>query len=649
MLMDDHRKKLVVMRDGEFIVFDVQNSINDSQTRSYSRGDCEILIESRRELLARPESTDDREQFLHLREYSWNAAIVIPPVVVRNIIRVVDRVEETDSSILMDDSDVYVMIPFGDHALFVGNVSTGWLRYLDFSHVEPLSESIIHHIGFSKDNLYIYLCCNNTLSLLSTANFQPIVTVPFTDLEYTVPVGVVRTPPEEFQLQMMMNRHRAKLMAKQNKLIEKERTKRRLQLANRMANAAESGIIGSNGGVSGNGGGLDTIANEFDKEFHSKLIDSIQKESILYQKELKKRLESISVIFASTRVFLDPRAFIYRFPINKCKVITTQVNSRLRFSRSKKKNGKIKRKVFDGTYLLDRHYNDNLGGISAMTDQATGIAGNGNGNAANGMGNGNGFMDGTQGNAAGGGWHYMSLKYRPWKMHNFGRSRPIMGSRSTLSGAGTTTGGVREGEMVTDIGGEDGEDSERLIKNNNKNKKDKKRKSKKQKKRRSILDEQDGVLVVTSNVNGGNMNTNGNNNNGGNGGNSSGVNSSSSSNEDDDVDVGMSIHKHGDRNISEIDKIEEELVHVALESEMELTIDPITNITSTTSTTTGEETRITRRSTRLLGLDLGTGAGAGDEIRDGEDEYGDYDYDDDELQGLNARYNEHPMFDRVGI
>ena len=143
------------------------NSVSDSQTRSYSRGDYEILFESRRKLLARPKSTDNREQFLHLHEYSWNVVIVIPSVVVRNIIRVVDRVEETDSSILMDDNDVYVMILliFGDHALFVG-IRTGWLRY---------SDSIIHHIAFSKDNLYIYLCCNNTLSLFATAIFQPIV------------------------------------------------------------------------------------------------------------------------------------------------------------------------------------------------------------------------------------------------------------------------------------------------------------------------------------------------------------------------------------------------------------------------------------------------------------------------------------------
>ena len=65
--------------------------------------------------------------------------------------------EGTQSSYLYNPSDIYVVIPFGHHALFICNLNTGWLRYLDFSHVDPISDTQIHYVEFSIDNQYLYL------------------------------------------------------------------------------------------------------------------------------------------------------------------------------------------------------------------------------------------------------------------------------------------------------------------------------------------------------------------------------------------------------------------------------------------------------------------------------------------------------------
>jgi len=90
-----------------------------------------------------------------------------------------------------------------------------------------------------------------------------------------------------------------------------------------------------------------------------------------YVRELSKKLESIMVVFASTRIMLDPRVFLYRFPRNKCRVVTNIVGK--------------KRKVYDGTYLLERNVNES--NIEQSSSE----------------------------NAC---WQYISLKHRPWNKYN---------------------------------------------------------------------------------------------------------------------------------------------------------------------------------------------------------------------------------------
>jgi len=90
-----------------------------------------------------------------------------------------------------------------------------------------------------------------------------------------------------------------------------------------------------------------------------------------YIQELSKKLESILIVFASTRIMLDPRAFLYRFPRNKCRVVTNIVGK--------------KRKVYDGTYLLERTVSET--NVERSTSE----------------------------NAC---WQYISLKHRPWNHYN---------------------------------------------------------------------------------------------------------------------------------------------------------------------------------------------------------------------------------------
>eukprot|EP01084_Bolivina_argentea_P032730 60602_1 len=291
LLIDTQRDILVVHRDGDFVMFD---SVSLQQ------------IGHRRAIIGHPENRDDREQFVHLREYRWNASRIVPPRVVEHILRIVDEVEGTVSTAPRAASDVYVVIPFGAHALFITNICTGWLRYLDFSHVDLISDTSIHYVEFSIDSQYLYLCCSQTLSVLSTHNFEALITVPFTKLDYTMPCGLVRTPPNEDQILLMLSKHRHK-------------------------SSQES-----------------------------------------YKTTLSKKLESIAVIFASTRIFMDPRIFLYRFPDNKSRVVSHG-------------NGKHRSVYSKGSFLIDR---------VMSTNEA----------ASNGSGAGRGQQ-----------WHYISLKQqRPW-------------------------------------------------------------------------------------------------------------------------------------------------------------------------------------------------------------------------------------------
>ena len=116
LMVDGSRDLLVVSRDGDFCVFDTAG----------------LGLVARREIIGHPDNRDDREQFVHLREYRFTASRMVPQGVVQWVLAIVDQVEGTQSGYLLNDNDVYVMVPFGQHALFICNVTTGWLRYLDF-------------------------------------------------------------------------------------------------------------------------------------------------------------------------------------------------------------------------------------------------------------------------------------------------------------------------------------------------------------------------------------------------------------------------------------------------------------------------------------------------------------------------------------
>ena len=303
LLVDQSRDILVVSRDGDFTTF-------DSKTLS---------ILNKREIISHPENRDDREQFIHLREYRWNASRIVPSKVVQSIISIVDQVEGTQSSYLYNSSDIYVVIPFGHHALFISNLNTGWLRYLDFSHVDPISDTQIHYVEFSIDNQYIYLCCTQTLSVLSTKNFQPIITVPFTKLDYTMPCGLIRTPPTEDQILLMLHKYRQKLLktAKLKHENSFNNDNNNLPKLKHMSSISE------------------------DPRYH----DAIKSSQATYKASLSKKLESIAVIFASTRIFMDPRIFLYRFPDNKSRVVSHG-------------SGKQRSVYSGGSFLIDRVTNE---------------------------------------------------------------------------------------------------------------------------------------------------------------------------------------------------------------------------------------------------------------------------------------------------
>jgi len=332
LLIDSSRDILVVSRDGDFVTF-------DSKT---------LTVLNKREIIGHPENRDDREQFIHLREYRWNASRIVPTKVVKSIIGIVDQVEGTQSTYLYNSGDVYIVIPFGHHALFICNINTGWLRYLDFSHVEPISDTQIHYVEFSIDNQYLYICCTSTLSVLSTRNFQPIITVPFTKLDYTMPCGLIRTPPTEDQILLMLAKHR-------QKLLKTAKLKHSLSLNNSLSERPTLKLT------------MSSISED------PSYLDAIKSSQESYKQCLKKKLESIAVIFASTRIFMDPRIFLYRFPDNKSRVVSHG-------------NGN-KRSVYSGgAFLVDR-----------VTNEAP----------SQGMGQ---------------QWHYISLKQqRPWnhKHHKY--------------------------------------------------------------------------------------------------------------------------------------------------------------------------------------------------------------------------------------
>merc|ERR1712130_479016 len=64
-----------------------------------------------------------------------------------------------------------------------------------------------------------------------------------------------------------------------------------------------------------------------------------------YKLQLSKKLESIAVVFASTRIFMDPRIFLYRFPDNKSRVVSHG-------------NGQQRTVYSGGAFLIDRGTNE---------------------------------------------------------------------------------------------------------------------------------------------------------------------------------------------------------------------------------------------------------------------------------------------------
>merc|ERR1712087_1010910 len=99
------------------------------------------------------------------------------------------------------------------------------------------------------------------------------------------------------------------------------------------------------------------------------LLDAIKSSQISYKQSLSKQLESIAVIFASTRIFMDPRIFLYRFPDNKSRVVSHG-------------NGNNRSVYSGGAFLIDR-----------VTNEAPSSG------------------QGQQ-------WHYISLKQqRPWNQY----------------------------------------------------------------------------------------------------------------------------------------------------------------------------------------------------------------------------------------
>ena len=76
-------------------------------------------VMERRSVIGHPENREVREQFMRLREYRFNASRIVPARVVSSIIGIVDQVEGTQRAYMYN-----------------ANINS-WLRYLDFSHVDP--------------------------------------------------------------------------------------------------------------------------------------------------------------------------------------------------------------------------------------------------------------------------------------------------------------------------------------------------------------------------------------------------------------------------------------------------------------------------------------------------------------------------------
>eukprot|EP00483_Globobulimina_turgida_P008494 UN08511 len=108
-----------------------------------------------------------------------------------------------------------------------------------------------------------------------------------------MPCGLIRTPPTEDQILRMLHKHRNKLL----------------------------------------------------KSIKNKSIEAIKYSQETYKQNLSKKLESIAVIFASTRIFMDPRIFLYRFPDNKSRVVSCG-------------HGKQRSVYSGGTFLIDRVTNE---------------------------------------------------------------------------------------------------------------------------------------------------------------------------------------------------------------------------------------------------------------------------------------------------
>jgi hypothetical protein len=178
--------------------------------------------------------------------------------------------------------------------------------------VDPISDTQIHYVEFSIDNQYLYLCCSQTLSVLSTKNFQPIITVPFTKLDYTMPCGLIRTPPTEDQILLMLAKHRQKLL-------------RQIKLKHENS--------------------VPSMSRNYSLSQDPRYHDIIKSSQQTYKNSLSKKLESIAVIFASTRIFMDPRIFLYRFPENKSRVVSHG-------------SGKQRSVYSGGSFLIDRVTNE---------------------------------------------------------------------------------------------------------------------------------------------------------------------------------------------------------------------------------------------------------------------------------------------------
>ena len=197
------------------------------------------------------------------------------------------------------------------------------------SHVDPISDSAIHYLEFSVDGQYLYLCCTQKLSVLSTVNFQPIITVPFTKLDHVMPCGLIRTPPTEQQILLMLHKHR-------QALLKTARLRHSNSMSSEFGGAAGSRSVGGLRGLSSNrsiaapapaaaAGGhsaLPQMKAAVSLSEDPRFLEAVKESMSSYKLQLSKKLESIAVVFASTRIFMDPRIFLYRFPDNKSKVVS---------------------------------------------------------------------------------------------------------------------------------------------------------------------------------------------------------------------------------------------------------------------------------------------------------------------------------------